>query len=256
MNSTNCIKNKTQRRQRGLTLIELVVVLAILVALAGLIIGNFPSLFRKATRAVGANSIQDIARAVQFQATVRNNFGSDYDNLTTTAGTALSTYLAQGTLTTTQLSISSALTAAEVGVLTNLGLTRVILPVASLTDNITWDAYPSTATTAAVDTSLKVAQLDKTIADAQFNSSFDKYFVFGVGNRCTLVGADRSLLEAPTRSSAVNGNDPKTTYQRYGVVFGVTTTSGTPRAVFVGAVGLDSTGISRTDSEIKDYNAN
>ena len=31
---------------RGLTLIELVVVLAILVALAGLIIGNFPSLLK------------------------------------------------------------------------------------------------------------------------------------------------------------------------------------------------------------------
>ena len=48
---------------RGLTLIELVVVLAILVALAGLIIGNFPSLLRKASGATSANTIQDIGRA-------------------------------------------------------------------------------------------------------------------------------------------------------------------------------------------------
>lgn len=41
---------------RGLTLIELVVVLAILVALAGLIIGNFPSLLRKASGSTSANT--------------------------------------------------------------------------------------------------------------------------------------------------------------------------------------------------------
>ena len=52
---------------RGLTLIELVVVLAILVALAGLIIGNFPSLLKKASGSTSANTIQDIGRAVSIR---------------------------------------------------------------------------------------------------------------------------------------------------------------------------------------------
>jgi len=58
-------------RRRGLTLIELVVVLAILVALAGLIIGNFPSLIKKASRSTGSASVGDIDRAVQIAYTTR-----------------------------------------------------------------------------------------------------------------------------------------------------------------------------------------
>jgi len=256
MNSTNC--SKTQRRQRGLTLIELVVVLAILVALAGLIIGNFPSLFRKATRAVGANSIQDIARAVQFQATVRNNFGSGYDNLVNSGGT-LYTYLAQGALSTQLAPVTIVAADGDDTALTSLGLTEVYSPIVGVTDNITWDAYGQTAVSTPIAGGLVVSGVTTNVAHPLFNNaygSFDKYIILGVGSRCTLVGADRSLLEAPTRSSATPGNDPKTSYQRYGVVFGLRGAAASRQAVFMGAVGLDGTGLARTDSEIKDYNAN
>jgi len=267
MNSTNC--NKTQQhRQRGLTLIELVVVLAILVALAGLIIGNFPSLFKKATAAVGANSIQDIARAVQFQSTVRNNFGNGYDNLTDNAGAVVYTKVANvgGAYCGGVISGVYTLTAEDVTALSALGLTTVYNPEDAVVDNVTWDAHGGLAAVSAVTlaTGKKVAQVSAANVgtalggNALFNDATTgyTYIVLGVGSRCTLVGADKSLLEAPARTSATAGNDAKTTYQRYGVVFGLSGTGTARKATFLGAVGLESTGLIRTDSEVKNYNAN
>lgn len=269
MNSTNCSNtNKTQRRQRGLTLIELVVVLAILVALAGLIIGNFPSLFRKATRAVGANSIQDIARAVQFQATVKNNFGNGYDNLLKNDGTALYPRLAANGAGVAGGVISGlyTLTADDVTALAALGLDTVHNADDAVTDNITWDAYGPLASvgTTTLATGKKLAKVSAANVgtslggNALFNDSttgYD-YVILGVGGRCTLIGADKSLLEAPARSSALPGNDAKSTYQRYGVVFGLSGAGASRKATFLGAVGLESTGLTRTDSEVKDYSSN
>src|SRR5436190_1874440 len=71
----------TRASARGLTLIELVVVLAILVALAGLIIGNFPSLLRKASGATSANTIQDIGRAQNGKFQLTGVYADYYDNL-------------------------------------------------------------------------------------------------------------------------------------------------------------------------------
>lgn len=254
MNSTKG-QIQMRRKQQGLTLIELVVVLAILVALAGLIIGNFPSLFRKATRAVGANSIQDIARAVQFQATVRNNFGSRYDNLI--SGNNVYSNLASGVLTSTQLG-TTVLSNEEASALVALGMNQVVTAI-DTADNVTWTAFGPTASLSTVNNTLRVATVVNSVADPLFNNdtgTFVRYLIFGVGSQCTLVGADRSLLEAPTRSSAVSGNDAQSTYQRYGVVFGIRTNATTTQAVFAGAVGLESTGLTRTDAEIQDYNNN
>ena len=77
---------------RGLTLIELVVVLAILVALAGLIIGNFPNLIKKASGSTSANTIQDISRALNARFTTKNSYASGYDSLLGTVGSAAAAF--------------------------------------------------------------------------------------------------------------------------------------------------------------------
>lgn len=78
-------KMKTLRNQfsarSGLTLIELVVVLAVLVALAGLIIGNFPGIIRKASRSSSATSVQELSRAVQYSYTTTLKYPTGYDSL-------------------------------------------------------------------------------------------------------------------------------------------------------------------------------
>lgn len=119
-----------------------------------------------------------------------------------------------------------------------------------ITDNITSAIVGATATSNNIVDGVKLSGIVTATADTLFNNStgvFDKYILLGVGARSTLVGADRSLLEAPTRSSAVSGNDPKSTYQRYGVVFGLRGAAASRQAVFIGVVGLDSTGLSRSE---------
>ena len=61
------IQSGQRASARGLTLMELVVVLAILAALAGLIVGNFPSLLGKSSGSTSANTIQDIGRALNIR---------------------------------------------------------------------------------------------------------------------------------------------------------------------------------------------
>src|SRR5689334_962812 len=72
---------KSRASARGLTLIELVVVLAILVALAGLIIGYIPILLKNASGSTGANTIQDIGRAMSVRYTTKGSYATAFDNL-------------------------------------------------------------------------------------------------------------------------------------------------------------------------------
>ena len=63
----NVLQRTRNQAARGLTLIELVVVLAILVALVGLVLAFFPGLLGRASRSTSASSTQDVARAQIFQ---------------------------------------------------------------------------------------------------------------------------------------------------------------------------------------------
>jgi prepilin-type N-terminal cleavage/methylation domain-containing protein len=114
---------RSQVATRGLTLIELVVVLAILVALAGLIIGNFPGLINKAVGATSANTLQDIGRSLQAQYITKNTYGTGYDSLLDSTGIAFSS-LPPGCTDPNQLTVAT-LTAPDATALTNIGLTNV-----------------------------------------------------------------------------------------------------------------------------------
>ena len=76
-------RNPARRRnlRRALTLIELVVVLAILVALAGAVLGAIPALLRQTSAAtVGAGAAQ-VDAAMQYFRTTKSHYPDGYDSL-------------------------------------------------------------------------------------------------------------------------------------------------------------------------------
>jgi len=72
------------RRQfrKGLTLMELVVVMFILMALAAIMVPLFPSLIERAHRSSQATNASEITKAVQLFQSINGNYPDGYDLLT------------------------------------------------------------------------------------------------------------------------------------------------------------------------------
>ena len=240
---------------RGLTLIELVVVLAILVALAGLIIGNFPSLLRKASGSTSANTIQDIARAVSIRQTTLNSVGSGYDSLLTTGG-AVFPQLPPGCLT----NITAVALGTDSPALAELGIQQ-ICNLAYLTD-ATWTVASSnnlvTNTTTTLAARASAFMVNKLIPNSSAYVGTPQVWLFGVGKITTLVGAGSTLLEAPTRTGTSEFENAQNYYQRYVIAFVVDNSGigGTRRARFLGALAPTANGFSLTDDATQMYNQN
>ena len=247
---------------RGLTLIELVVVLAILVALAGLIIGNFPGLIKKASGATAANTIQDISRAISTRYTTKNSYGTGYDSLLGAGGTVVYSNMVAACSVPTQITVQAlnAVSANDVTALANLGLTSVY----HLQNNgdATWTvADLSTITPLVAGTKLATAgtvlQTNLIPADKFALLNNPVIYLFGVGKRTTLVGPDGTLLEAPTRTGTTDTENSQLFYQRYCVAFLVDgPTAGTRTARFAGTLAPTSNGFSGTDAATATYTAN
>jgi len=80
-----------------------------------------------------------------------------------------------------------------------------------------------------------------------------KYLVFGLGNRCDLIGANKTMLEAPVRFGESASNNPKEVYQRYALVFGIDTVSGQKLVRYIGAAVLEATGLTSADQNLQKY---
>src|SRR5580765_853115 len=70
----------------GLTLLELIVVLVILVAVAGIVIPLLPDAVLRSHTAVGSTNTSEITRFVQLYQRTYQSMPNDLDNLATSAG--------------------------------------------------------------------------------------------------------------------------------------------------------------------------
>jgi len=237
---------------RGLTLIELVVVLAILVALAGLIIANFPTLLHKASGATSANTIQDIGRAMNTKFQLSGVYADYYDNLT---GAVLPTNsLNQVAATAIGAGDLAAFNARGIANVINLMSYPSVAPDATASVSDITNAVPiSAATTLSLVTD--TALIKKLLPNTNGYTGTLNIYILGVGKNCNLVGGKSSMLEAPTRT----GTDPREAstdfYQRYCVAFVTDGGASSRKVTFLGAVAPTASGFGLTDDSTSEYNA-
>ena len=212
-------------RQRGLTLIELIVVLFILAAVAGIAIASFPG-FQKLTHgSTSANSIRGVESAIAASALIGGQVGDGFDGLVTSGG-LVPTFIANADGLD-----PFALTAAEADALNELGITSVFPAVDSGTTppalpadtNATLEGHDYTGAIA-IATGSTIAELDATkVTDLidDFNLTDPvptQVFAFGLGQECSLVGAQSTFKEAPLHTPGEGS--AATRYGRYVLLVG------------------------------------
>jgi len=244
--------------------LELVVVLTILVAIAGILVPLLPNFLHRANVASCVTNISELDKLIQTQQNLNAAYPDHMDNLV--IGSGLATYALTGaTGEFKQASYTAgSLTTDEAAALTNAGITSV----ANLVENAGGDwrptawPYSSGETTqptfTPVDSSLKVATL--TPFGAQLlglpNATNYKYVIFGLNKPCTLF---RNLAtEAPYHFADTPTEDPATYYMCFGAVFIVTRdVSGSPQtlenAKFMGSFAFHDFGLATADSHTKEW---
>ncbi len=268
--------------RRGLTLMELVVVMVILIALAGILLPLFPSMLNRAHTSSSAISGAELSKAIQTYQALYYGYPNLLDNLALTSG-GLVTFLngsdTATNLTTTSLSDGMASALSSVGI---QYISQVTAASTAANGNGTvpafsptffpYNAIPALTYTAATSTSgaittptgaattlssgTSVAILGtQSVTDLALTQNAT-YVVFGVGSYSTMSG--KTIDDAPVHFDDDPTASPNLAYARFGVLFQVTDYTGTPlpQALYAGAVSfhpISDGGVVGTDAHIQEY---
>ena len=258
------------RSRRGLTLMELVVVMTILIALASILIPILPGMLNRAHTSTGATNVSELTKAVQLYEQMNFRYPDQLDALNDGTTATVANYLG-GPLTQTQLTMRT-LAADEAEALTKSGITNLLpmhptlAAVNSDGADATFNPYVAPGTPLPVAAGLVVTQVNENALETLIvrqpagDNYGDVYVTFGVGDRCTLVG--KAMSGAPLHFPDNPTLDPKTSYGRFGLVFriargvgavGSPTSETVGRAEFVGVIEFHETSISASDSHIREF---
>ena len=249
--STSNADRRSPGLRRALTLLELVVVLAILVVLSGMVVPLIEGLGHQTNASTNATVVSDVNRAVSTYATRFEKFPDGWDSLlnSTDQNLFLKLHSTLGPGTNALLQTSLPLTLTQVDSLSTAGIMNVFdavetgtgtspnqfVPVSrKLADGGKVATFTNAATEGAYANSKFCLQhleaIDKTNTNHQ-------YVVFGLGGMTTIRGV--MTRDVPLISSA----DPTQTYARMLCVFMIpsaTATTGFP-AKYVGCFLPDGT---------------
>ncbi|WP_254510181.1 type II secretion system protein [Anatilimnocola floriformis] len=220
-NSLRLARIVSGRTRRGLTLIELVVVLLVLAALAGMLVPVVQNMVQKSHGSAGATNIGEIAKAIGLfeSQTGRHpdNFDALYDgtNLVITAGSGLT---------------AAAIDDDDLESLNTIGI-KAYMVHDPATTNKTFEPYALTAVPTVLASGSQVAILSAAnvqalglqptvlrTATTEPASSPVKYIAFGVGQRTTTIG--KTMLDAPVHFPEA-GENPLTTYSRFLAIYAI-----------------------------------
>lgn len=215
------------RSRNGLTLLELVIVMTILAALAGIAVAMFPRLMNRAHIATCSANLPELAKAIQmYEATSMDGYPDRMDTLVVSGGGGLAPFLPLRNGGIAGVTVGP-LTEDEVEALHEAGIRQVTV----MSDGGP-DWHPSFwpygtpladgPPLATIDDSTQVAFLDAFAAQQQgisTNGPEDRFVVFGLGSPCRMFG--RTLNEAPVHfSDSLEGN-PNQRYMRFVAVYQV-----------------------------------
>lgn len=254
------------RERRGLTLLELVVVLTILVAIGALLVPLLPNFIHRSNIASCVVNITEMDKLIQTYSNLYAEFPDKLDNLVKNDGN-LPTYVAAGDYPegTGQKSFAPGdLTAAEATALKEAGITSVCRLVEDAGGDWKPTFWPYNASLSTpptlddVDDTLKPAVLTATGAQLMglpYSANY-KYVIFGVNSPCTLF---RNLAAEPAYHFAdTPTEDPATYYMCLGVVFAVKIEAdGVARvpdeAKYMGCVAFHDFGLSTAGMHTKEW---
>jgi prepilin-type N-terminal cleavage/methylation domain-containing protein len=238
---------RRRARQAGLTLIELLIVLLIVVAVAGIVVPLFPGMQRRAHASTTAANITETHKAIQLYAAMNMSQPNDWDSLISDAGTGQ-------TLRTDRFTIIPDLSVAGLpqrirSALTAAGITRSHQLVDGIQGNGRLDGHAnrqgSTArintfgnyysgTEFSLTTNGSVVVLGSGLqeitrlrlpvplnVDPLSPSGIEAYVVFGIGNRISALGS--TMLEPPVHFPGEGDLDPTQAYSRFVAVYAIPT---------------------------------
>jgi len=202
-----------------------------------------------------------VNRAVQMEYMTQLSYPTGLDSLIDGSGALYSRLptnsagIVGGTL------FAADLGAAEAGALVAAGINRTYQMDNPSTD-VTWEST-SSGTVRFNGGALVKAVAEMSAADAVnvfktnvVNASAigSRYFVFGLGSRCSLVGPSKVMFEAPVRFGESAVHNPKDAYQRYALVFAFDVLNGGALKVrYVGAAAIEASGLSTSDDNLGQY---
>lgn len=252
---------RNYNRAKGLTLIELVVVLTILVALGSLLVPVATSMLGRTHMAKCSTTIPEITKVVQTEFAATLKLPDTWDSLVDTVGTAVFDGLPGGGNMSGQATAYT-LTADDVAALANVGITEVVdaADAAANLEDVTLDSFPPGSATRALADGGTLVELTAADVEAAFflpSGTADHYILFGLGNNSSLVGvgAGNILNEAPTHFGDTAEFNPRDAYQRYGFVVGIIEdgTGAAEEVVPIGACAIHGGGIENAEEHRREF---
>ncbi|MEM6552382.1 MAG: type II secretion system protein [Planctomycetota bacterium] len=221
MRSSRILAHSRNARRRGLTLIELVVVLTILVALGSILVPIIGNALTRSHVATCATNIPEISKALIFAQATSGDFGDGWTTGVFASGTVVnnSALIAFGGDGSDTL-VAAVLTADEVSALNDLGITNVFEHGdPGSVDG--WDVtFNSNLTTTTLDTTTPIITLNA----AQVSSlnlpaagAGEKYIWLGIDETWSLLGT--ITTEPPVHFGDTDGAYPNQVYSRFGAIF-------------------------------------
>lgn len=256
------------KKQRGFTLLEVVVVLGILVILAGVLVSQLDSIQSKGQHAVASSNMSGLDRYLRTYRSTHSTFPDNWDSLMTTTGTlwapgapgglpGLDPNLVGGPPigSRSKLTLATALTDAEARSLQRAGINNIFDCDVGFT-GVPGNAFGATATSAtprAIQTGVVVATLNGT--DSSMQKVIDQiYYPQNVGGTSGALpaGVKLAVVGLGPRNDLVRGtnanalleiapnyieSDMRQYYSKYLCVF--ETKSSGSRARLVAVLGAD-----------------
>lgn len=231
-----------RRNRAGLTLLELVVVMAILIAIAGVLVPLLPDIVGRGNQSASATNMNELEKAIQFFQGQYNRYPNHYDSMI--SGSDVSGLVpAAGNLGPGGGNLEARpLTRGQVSRLSRRGITMAYdiqdaIPDDTSNFHATLNPYTDGTTygngrTLAPDET--IVMLTKA-ADGTYNDDvFDRsvmpgvilnpdhdYAVFGIGKYCNLCGPDGVVREAPVHGQHKAQSSPAEEYSRFCVVYDI-----------------------------------
>ena len=206
---------KNRMRSKAFTLVELLVVLLILIAVAGVVVPIIPDILGRVHSGVSSANLEEVAKKVgEFQAlnvSLPDNLDSLMD--ATDIDTIAFGILPENSSTSLEVLDISAGDLREQ--LESAGITN-LYNLDTTAENVTFDAADDEADSNAIDDYTFVASLTPAAITALDLDAGEEYAVFGVGHKSDLVGS--VMLDAPVHFP--HEGTPATQYERMLIAVG------------------------------------